>query len=868
MNSEEAKVATPVDGSIVNGSYKVSPPPEFNHLSAQVYDAPIHRRLSHQESPHISVQRLCIIEEDHAGLLAHITTRIGQCGINIVGNTCKARGHLVFQVVDIEVDHDQAIEAVAEVEKISGVRSVSLGAFNAQTGQIYKDTAPLRLCIINENVPGVLGEIASLLEVDLGIKIVGQVNRSRGNKAFNVFDVKNTERDWVDVCVRVEKVKHVLSCTLGNFKAGGMAENVFTGHESDAHSDITDDGLSVRSTTATFSPCASTILEEGSPLLLEEDPEGSLDSAVPHVLVPPPRPASSASVMARVRSSSGLPVRPVFSGAATLGVVQSASTATAIVNTDKSRYYNGSRETTRSRTLMIMNERDALTKDASKLVVVMVGLPARGKSFTARKLKRFLCWRNSRARIFNAGKYRRERRAKSDSDHDSQQEGSNDNANFFETSNEEGSRVRQEAANRALSDLLAYLSKSKNTAVGIFDATNSTRARRRWIVEQAKGIASVVFIEVICDDEEVLMENLLSKVRNSPDFEGMDEEKALGDLRARIAAYEKAYEPVDEDVSYIKIYNMSSKMLANKIYGRLARSILPYMLSLHVGLRPIYFVRAGLAEDSAISNLKQWPAEFDFLDPSTESKASKLSHLGHEFAERLASWLETAVWVRHDEDLDADDAEALVEEEAGEGVHENSLGRAFSSMSNLQSLRDIDADGISSGLLSSDRRREVRRADGRRQRGAVLKLLSSTLPRAQQTADIATSKLDESTVVELCPMLNPLNKGELGGLSMDAIQKLHPEFYESWKRHPYTHRFPGGESYLDLVTRLEPVLIEVEQQTAPCLIVSHVSCIQVLLAYFLGAPVEEAMKIKVPLHKLIEVTPNLGGSWEIKEYEI
>ncbi|GBG34869.1 6-phosphofructo-2-kinase/fructose-2,6-bisphosphatase 2 [Hondaea fermentalgiana] len=819
-------------------------------LGSSMFEKPLERGLS-AEMPHVSVQRLCIVEEDRAGLLAEVTTRIGTLGLNIVGNTCKARGHLVFQVVDIEVAHDQTAAIVAEVEQIPGVRSASLGAFNSSTGKIYRETAPLRLCVVNENVPGVLGKVASLIEVDLGIKILAQVNRSRGDRAFNVFDVKNTDNNWVNVCLRVEEVEHVLSCTMGNFKAGGLAETVMTTRDEDYLSDVTDDALSVKSAAQTFarSPStAATIVEETASL-----PEEEGESASPSVFVPPPpRPASSASIMARVKSSSGLPVRPAF--AASLGLTPVGSSSNSVGGGD---YYHGSRETSRSRTLMIMNERGALTKDASKLVIVMVGLPARGKSFTARKLKRFLCWRNSRARIFNAGKYRRERRNSTEST-------GNDNANFFEKSNEEGSRVRQEAANRALSDLLHFLQKSKQTAVGIFDATNSTIERRRWIVDQAKGIASVCFIEVICDDEEVLLENLLSKVRNSPDFMGMDERQALSDLRARIEAYERVYEPVDEDVSYIKIYNMSSKMLANKIYGRLARSILPYMLSLHVGLRPIYFVRAGLAEDSRISSMKHWPAEFDFLDPSTESKASGLSQLGHEFAQRLARWLQTALWVRDDED--ADDAESFVEEQAGEGAHiSNPLGSAFKSMPNLV---DVGADGLSERIFHSERRREVRKADGTRQRGAVMKLLSSTLPRAKQTADIAKSLIDGSTVVELCPMLNPLNKGELGSLSMDAIQKLNPDFYESWKRHPYTHRFPGGESYLDLVTRLEPVLIEIEQQTAPCLIVSHVSCIQVLLAYFLGAPVEEAMKIKVPLHKLIEITPTLGGSWEMKEYEI
>ena len=44
-----------------------------------------------------------------------------------------------------------------------------------------------------------------------------------------------------------------------------------------------------------------------------------------------------------------------------------------------------------------------------KLAVVMVGLPARGKTFVARKLQRYLSWLGYRTRWVNVGDYRRAR---------------------------------------------------------------------------------------------------------------------------------------------------------------------------------------------------------------------------------------------------------------------------------------------------------------------------------------------------------------------------------------------------------------------------------------------------------------------------
>ena len=74
-------------------------------------------------------------------------------------------------------------------------------------------------------------------------------------------------------------------------------------------------------------------------------------------------------------------------------------------------------------------------------------------------------------------------------------------------------------------------------------------------------------------------------------------------------------------------------------------------------------------------------------------------------------------------------------------------------------------------------------------------------------------------------------------------------------------RFPGGESYKDLIRRLESVVVDVEQQVIPTLVVSHVSVLQMLIAYFRKSPVTEAMQIEVPLHTVIKFTPARGGGW-------
>jgi hypothetical protein len=96
-----------------------------------------------------------------------------------------------------------------------------------------------------------------------------------------------------------------------------------------------------------------------------------------------------------------------------------------------------------------------------------------------------------------------------------------------------------------------------------------------------------------------LTERLVHR-RLSPDFQNMDFQSAVKDLKKRIANYEAVYESLDEDekdpkgnsVSFIKVINLSSKVIANNIHGKIARSVLTFLMNLHIMQRPIFLVRA------------------------------------------------------------------------------------------------------------------------------------------------------------------------------------------------------------------------------------------------------------------------------------
>jgi broad specificity phosphatase PhoE len=88
---------------------------------------------------------------------------------------------------------------------------------------------------------------------------------------------------------------------------------------------------------------------------------------------------------------------------------------------------------------------------------------------------------------------------------------------------------------------------------------------------------------------------------------------------------------------------------------------------------------------------------------------------------------------------------------------------------------------------------------------------------------------------------------------------LFQEAYDAYMKNPLKTRFPGGESYFDLMLRLEAVLIDIEQHTGPVLVVSHISTLQVLYSYFLGVPIEACHELEFPFHSVLELIPYQDG---------
>ncbi|KAG6488806.1 hypothetical protein ZIOFF_050057 [Zingiber officinale] len=67
--------------------------------------------------------------------------------------------------------------------------------------------------------------------------------------------------------------------------------------------------------------------------------------------------------------------------------------------------------------------------------------------------------------------------------------------------------------------------------------------------------------------------------------------------------------------------------------------------------------------------------------------------------------------------------------------------------------------------------------------------------------------------------------------------------------------------------RLEPVIIELERQRAPVVVISHQAVLRALYAYFADRPLKEVPHIEVPLHTIIEIQMGVTGVQE-KRYKL
>ncbi|KAG7343739.1 bifunctional 6-phosphofructo-2-kinase [Nitzschia inconspicua] len=441
---------------------------------------------------------------------------------------------------------------------------------------------------------------------------------------------------------------------------------------------------------------------------------------------------------------------------------------------------------------------------SDKLVIIMVGLPATGKTHIAKRICRFLSFfHDIPSQIFNVGDYRRELC------------GAQLPAQFYSPDNPEGVAARKIACDAALADLVDYISQD-GVRVAALDATNSTFERRQHIIQTLsekqghRGIKKM-FVESVCDDESILKENIQKVKLSTPDYKDMDPDQAVQDFLKRRENYMAQYEPVTEkDGPFCRIIN-SKKFIVSNIRGYLPLKVVHFVMNLHMLPRTFYLTRHGQSEYNLLGKI---------------GGDSGLTPAGIEYARRLAVFAKEEIAKRHDLEGNVMDDSEISEDANGQPKQRPCRLWTSTLRRTQETAQFIQHDTISHTFDNGDTLDWV------------------------QFRQMPRRNLDE------------LYAGTCDGMTYKEIEQVFPEEFARRQADKLSYRYPRGESYMDVTLRLEPLAQEMERTREPVLIIGHQGILRILYAYFMGLDRKEAPYVSIPLNNVIELTPHAYGCHE------
>lgn len=539
----------------------------------------------------------------------------------------------------------------------------------------------------------------------------------------------------------------------------------------------------------------------------------------------------------------------------------------------------------------------------AKLVVVMVGLPARGKSYITKKLARYLNWLQHDTEIFNVGERRRVAAGKSPS-----------SANF-----DRGIDRRSTSVHNDLVDSVRRLSVS----VGTMNHDESLSLEENL----APLPPPVVPAKILVNGEEPrysISQNgsTVIPVVDAGPAQSKDDE----------AVHEASPEPMDQTASFFDPQNQRAVKLREQVALDTLDELLEYIMERggSVGILDatnstmerrkaiVDHIRKRVGPELGILFLESSCVDPDLLEANMRLKLSGPDYKGkdpvtalEDFKKRVALYESSYVplgeyeekhdmayiqmidvgrkmvshqthgflssqvvyyllnfnlsarqiWItRHGESVDDEAGRIGGDSDLSENGkryakaltrfidHQRQQWELYQQQKNLLKHfppRPGDSTPPNPSYIPRDRPRNFC-------------VWSSMMQRAVQTVDGFNE--DEYDVKQM-RMLDELHSGKMEGMTYKEIQEQYPEEYAHRKKDKLFYRYPGpgGEGYLDIINRLRAVIVEVERTTDHVLLVSHRSTARVLLAYFRGLKRDEVANLDVPMGMLYMLEPKPYG---------
>ncbi|XP_050599611.1 6-phosphofructo-2-kinase/fructose-2,6-bisphosphatase-like isoform X1 [Bombus affinis] len=146
-----------------------------------------------------------------------------------------------------------------------------------------------------------------------------------------------------------------------------------------------------------------------------------------------------------------------------------------------------------------------------------------------------------------------------------------------------------------------------------------------------------------------------------------------------------------------------------------------------------------------------------------------------------------------------------------------------------------------------------------------LRVLTSRLRRTIATARGVESPQEHVTA------LNELHAGICEGLSYEDMQEHYPQEFAWRDQDKLRYRYPWGESYIDAMHRVEPVIAEL-QRSNNILVVSHQAILRCIIGVFTDkkpeeVPYAEVPYAEVPLHTVIRISSQ-GYNYKVDFFKL
>ncbi|ETO17211.1 6-phosphofructo-2-kinase/fructose-2,6-bisphosphatase short form [Reticulomyxa filosa] len=130
----------------------------------------------------------------------------------------------------------------------------------------------------------------------------------------------------------------------------------------------------------------------------------------------------------------------------------------------------------------------------------------------------------------------------------------------------------------------------------------------------------------------------------------------------------------------------------------------------------------------------------------------------------------------------------------------------------------------------------------------------STMKRTVQTANAFKKRIPNVKIYQW-RALNEIDAGICEGKTYKQIESEMPNEFTARAKDKLSYRYPQGESYKDVIQRLEPVIFELERSTQPVLVIAHRAVLRCLYSYFMELPIQSIPHLDLNLHTVYKLSP-------------